>query len=136
MARTPRSFSIDEDLDELLSERDDINASAVVNSFLREFVAGGRGKEAALEARLTQLDEEISDLEKQLQQKERERDRIERQLEHKRDDLYESVAEFVTLVENDEFNGDLSPDNAAVMKYANDAGVPAERFVEEVEAEL
>jgi septal ring factor EnvC (AmiA/AmiB activator) len=137
MGKSPRSFSIDEDLDNLLSEREDINASAVVNSFLREYVAGGRGKEAALETRIQQLDEEIAELEKDLQRKRRERKRLDQQLQSERSEMHEAVAEFVEMIENDEFDPrNLAADNPAVMKYAGDAGTPVERFIDEVESRL
>lgn len=137
MGKSPRSFSIDEDLNELLSERDDLNASAVVNNFLREYVAGGRGKEAALETRLSQLEDEIADLETDLRQKRRERDRIEEQLSREREDLYDAVDAFTTMIDNNEFDpANLDVENGAVNTYAARAGVPAERFIEEVEARL
>ena len=41
MPKQPRSFSLDEDIADILSERDDINPSAVVNQFLRQYLAGG-----------------------------------------------------------------------------------------------
>jgi predicted RNase H-like nuclease (RuvC/YqgF family) len=137
MGKSPRSFSIDEDLDELLSQRDDINASAVVNSFLREYVAGGRGREAALETRVQQLDEEIADLEMQLERKRRERDRLEEQLSSERETTREAVAEFVQLIRDGNFDrANLSPDNEAVVKKASEAGTPTEQFIEEVQARL
>lgn len=137
MPKTPRSFSIDEDVDELLSDRDDINASGLVNQFLRDYIAGGKGKEAALELRLDALDEEISELEQELRQKERERDRIESQLDDLRSTTNEAVSEFVGMIANDEFDpANLTEDNIAVQNYASDAGLPADVFVEKVEARL
>lgn len=137
MGKSPRSFSIDEDLDELLSNREDINASAVVNSFLREYVAGGRGKEAALETRVQQLDEEIAELEKDLERKRRERDRLEQQLQNERQATHEAVGEMVELIQADEFRREnLTPENEAVVLRAGEAGIPTDRFIEEVEARL
>lgn len=137
MPKTPRSFSIDEDVDELLSDRGDINASGLVNQFLRDYVAGGKGKEAALELRLDTLDDEIADQEQSLRQMKRERNRIETQLEDLRSTTNEAVAEFVSMITNDEFDpADLVEDNIAVQNYASDAGLPADVFVEKVEARL
>jgi septal ring factor EnvC (AmiA/AmiB activator) len=137
VTKSPRSFSIDEDLDELLSEREDINASAVVNSFLREYVAGGRGKEAALETRVSQLDEEIADLEKDLKRKRRERDRLEAQLESERESMHEAVADLVEMIRSGQFpRENLTCENDAVVLRASEAGIPTERFIEEVEARL
>jgi septal ring factor EnvC (AmiA/AmiB activator) len=137
MGKSPRSFSIDDDLDELLSNREDINASAVVNNFLREYVAGGKGTEAALEARIQQLDEEIADLEKDLNRKRRERDRLESQMQRERQSLHEAVDDLVEMIDAGNFpRENLSPENIAVVERASDAGVPVERFIEEVQARL
>lgn len=137
MPKTPRSFSIDEDVDELLADRDDINASGLVNQFLRDYIAGGKGKEAALELRLDALDEEIADLEQELRQKKRERDRIESQLDDLRSTTNDAVADFVAMIREDEFDpANLAADNIAVQNYASDAGLPADVFVEKVEAHL
>jgi septal ring factor EnvC (AmiA/AmiB activator) len=137
MGKSPRSFSIDEDLDELLSEREDINASAVVNNFLREYVAGGKGTEAAIEARVQQLDEEIAELEKDLERKKRERKRLNNQLERERESLHETVQEVVRMINNDEFFVEnMEPSNDMISTKASNAGVPAKRLIEEVEARL
>lgn len=137
MSKTPRSFSIDEDVNEMLSDRDDINASGLVNQFLRDYVAGGKGKEAALELRLESLDEDIGELEQDLRQKKRERERIESQLDSMRSSTNEYVAEFVKMIEAEEFDpANLEPDNAAVHSHAGDAGLPADVFIEKVEARL
>lgn len=137
MGKTPRSFSIDEDVDELLGNRDDINASGLVNQFLRDYVAGGKGKEAALELRLDALDEEITELQKELNQKEREQDRIESQLERLRSETNDAVEDMVMMVKAEEFpRGNLEVDNIAVQEKAGDAGLPVDVFIEKVEAEL
>lgn len=137
MTKVARSFSIEEDIAELLSDREDINASAVVNSYLREYIAGGRGREAALETRVEQLDGEIADLEKSLDRKRRERDRLEEQLSREREALHEAVAAVVKMVESGAFpRENVTVENEAIMRHASEAGVPAERFVEEVEARL
>lgn len=135
--KKPRSFSIDEDVAEILTDRDDVNASAAVNKFLREFLTSGRGAEAALEVRLSQLDEEIAETEKQLERLERERERIEDRLRQNQSELSEQVNEVVNMVENGGFPVEnLDPDNPAIQNWASDAGVPAERFVDEIEAKV
>lgn len=137
MGKKPRSFSIDEDIAEVLSNREDLNPSGMVNEFLREFVSNGRGEEAALEVRISQLDEDIHDLEKQLERKRRERDRIESQLESRRSNLYEVAEQVEAMIDAGDFpRANVDPDNAAIQNYANDAGVPAEEFVEELEGRL
>jgi DNA repair exonuclease SbcCD ATPase subunit len=145
VSKKARSFSIDEDLADLLSERDDLNASAVVNKFLREYVAEGRGEEAALEIRLNQLDDEIAELEKQLTKKQRERDRIQSQLESRQSELRDQLLKAEEIVEQSPMfwdgpigtgRPDISEDNDMIQKYAAEAGVPVDRFVNELEARL
>lgn len=137
VSKQPRSFSIDEDLNEVLSERDDINASAAVNTFLREYVAAGKGDEAALAVRLEQLDDEIADLEAELKQLERERERIQTRLESKRSKLDDQLDHVLGKIRNDEFPRDnINPDNPAIQKWASEAGVETGRFVNELEGRL
>lgn len=137
MSKQPRSFSIDEDVNKILTDRDDLNASAAVNSFLREYVASGKGEEAALEIRLQQLDDEISELEQEKQQKERERDRIEAQLESRRSDLNKTLDYVEKKINNEEFpRQNIEQDNPAIQKWASESGVSTQRFVEQLEARL
>lgn len=137
MGKQARSFSIDSDLNELLTDREDINASAVVNNFLREYVANGRGTDAALETRISQLDEEISDLEKSLTRKERERERLESQLDRRRDDVLEIVDKVVDRVESQTFpRENLTEENEAVKRWAGEAGIPVSEFISKVESRL
>jgi len=137
MTKEPRSFSIDEDLNELLSERDDLNASGAVNSFLREYLAGGRGAEAAIEVRLSQLDEEIAELEKELTRKTRERERLQDRREERQTNRDEAVGEMVSRIENNNFTREnLSPENLAIQNWASEAGIEVERFVDSVKQDL
>lgn len=135
--KEPRSFSIDEDLNEILSDRDDVNPSAAVNKFLREYLTSGRGAEAALEVRLSQLDEEIAETEKELKRLKREREGIEERLRESQSELDEAVEEVVEKIAAQEFPMEnVEPENPAIQNWASDANVPAERFVEEVKASL
>jgi len=137
MTKEPRSFSIDEDLNELLSERADLNAYGAVNSFLREYLAGGRGAEAAIEVRLSQLDEEIAELEKELERKTRERDRLQSRQEERQSNKDEAIMEMVDRIQAEEFpRENLSTENLAVQNWANEAGLGIERFIEAVTEEL
>ena len=93
--------------------------------------------EAALEVRLSQLDEEISETEKQLERLKRERDRIGDRLRQNKSELTEQVNEVVNMVENGGFPVEnIDPENPAIQNWASDAGVPAERFVDEIESKV
>jgi septal ring factor EnvC (AmiA/AmiB activator) len=137
MPKQPRSFSIDEDVAEILSDRDDVNPSAAVNKFLREYLTSGRGAEAALEVRLSQLDEEIAEKEKELERLRRERERIDDRLRQNKSELTEQVNEVANMVTEGGFPVEnIDPDNPAIQNWASEAGVPAERFVDELQAKV
>lgn len=135
--KVARSFSIDEDLKELLAEKDDLNPSAAVNEFLREFIGSGRGAEAALEVRLDQLDEEISDLRRELEAKERERERVEAQLNNRRSELQEQLREAEKAVRNTPgMAGEIDAAHDMIQARARNAQVPADEFYTKLEARL
>jgi predicted nucleic acid-binding Zn-ribbon protein len=137
MGKRPRSFSIDEEIAELLSSNNDLNASAAVNSFLREYVASGRGEEAALEVRLEQLDEQISEQERKLTKLKRERQRIEASLDSRRKELDEELLTMEKKVQNNKFDpSNIQPENPAIQNRASNAGVSVERFVDRLEARI
>jgi len=137
VSKTPRSFTIDEDIAEALSERDDINASGVVNDFLREFVSGGKSTEAALEVRLNQLDEEIADVEQELTRLRRERERVETRLDERRSALAEELDEFEAMIDRGEFApSNIDASNPAIQKAAQRAEVEAHKFATELEGRL
>lgn len=137
MTKTPRSFSIEEDIDEALRRRDDLNASGAVNKFLHEYVRSGKGEEAALSVRLEQLDEEIADKETELDRLRRERDRIEAELESRRSELREQVSELEGMVREGAFpRENITAENEAIRTRASEAGVPPTRLVSELEGRL
>lgn len=137
MGKTPRSFSIDESLDEAIRRQNDLNASSAVNQFLAEYIREGSGEEAALKVRLEQVDDEIAQKTRELEQLERERDRIETRLESRQSKIDEQLDEVEELVRNGEFpRGNISVDNVMIQERAAKAGVDAERFVDRLEARL
>jgi hypothetical protein len=118
-------------------EDPDVNASDLINRMLRHYRDGGRLADVALGMRLEELrreredaEAEISRLESRVSDIRDEERRLERKLENKETRLDSAVDEFLGL----DGTPALDPDNAAVKNYAAKAGVPAEQFVEEVEA--
>ena len=137
VGKKTRSFTVDEELDELLRERDDINASSVVNSFLREYLAAGRGNEAALETRLKELDDKIGRTRTKLDRLERDRDRVESLLADARADINGEANDIIQLVRNGRVDRDaISADSPVITQRAGKIGIPAERLLEEVETRL
>lgn len=129
-SKTSRSFSIPEDLNELMQDREDINWSGVVTTFLQEFAASGKGTEAAIAVRLEQVESDLADARQEVERLERERERLEASLEEKRQgrrDVFESF-ESLDMVEDR-----LSPSNPAVKRHAEKLGMHPETFLAKYE---
>lgn len=124
--KTSRSFSIPEDLDELMRERQDVNWSGLVTTFLQEYAASGKGTEAALAVRLEQLDQELAEARQTVDRLERERERIEAALDERRDSRREVFDAFEDLQIPED---SLTPSNPAVMNHAQKLGMEPETFL-------
>ena len=137
MSKKPRSFTVDEELHELLKQREDLNASAAVNTFLREYLSSGRGTEAALEVRLQQLNNEIAELRQELDGRKQERDRVRNKLNERESDLNKELAKAIEKWNAGELpESALEPDNPAIVTWASNAGVSADRFLTELRTRL
>lgn len=125
MGKSRRSFSLDEDLHDLMKDREDVNWSGVVEQFLREFVASGQGTEAALSVRAEQVRAELSDARAEVDRLERELERLEAALDEKREtrrDVFESFAALDATT-------DYTPANDAVKTHAAKLGMAPETFL-------
>lgn len=123
--KTSRSFSIPEDLDNLMKERDDVNWSGVVTHFLEEYAASGQGTEAALAVRLEQVESELADARQEVERLERERERIEAALQEKRESRRDVFESFASL----DIGAELTPSNPAVRRHAEKVGMAPETFL-------
>jgi chromosome segregation ATPase len=121
-----RSFSIPEDLDDLMRERSDVNWSGLVSNFLQEYAASGKGTEAALAVRLEQVESELSDARQEVERLERERERIESALDEKRKDRRDVYESFESL---DIRTDNLTSSNPAVKNHAEKLGMHPETFL-------
>lgn len=134
MTKKPRSFSIEEDLIEQLSKREDVNASGAVNEFLKQYLSADKGREAALEVRLNQLDEKIADQRQELDRLERERERVQTELQSQRSELYDVLNRVEDKIEAGEFPAEnIDAENPAIQKWATEAGVSAQQFADKLE---
>lgn len=124
--KTSRSFSIPQDLDELMRERQDVNWSGLVSTFLQEYAASGKGTEAALAVRLEQIESELADARQEVERLERERERIESALDEKREARRDVFESFESL----DIAGELSASNPAVKKHAEKLGMHPETFLQ------
>lgn len=143
-AKKRRTFTIDDDLHRELGDREELNASAVVNKLLREYMAAGKAPEAALEMRLNEIDTEIQSkrqkaarIETRIEQLERQRSEIEDQIRERRRNTTRGVLDLVELIEAGRFDpSNLTVKNEAVKTRAEKTGMTPTRYVEAVKAEL
>lgn len=137
MAKDRRSFSIDPEIKRELENRDDINASALVNEMLEERLFGDSltGRESALQAEKERLKSEIDDLKQQTEQKEDRLEEIEDELEEiqSRGITEQLEKSFETVEDIYEVGSKWGADNPAVQNHAQKHGMDAATFVEEFE---
>lgn len=144
MGKETRSFSIDDDVDSQLDHRQDLNASAVVNEFLREYLAAGKAPDAALTMRKERLEDQLEDaraeknrLKSRISRLERELEDVRQQINTRRNQKSQAVLDFAEKVRAGRFpRENIGPDNAAIKNAAGKAGITPDRFVDQLEAEL
>lgn len=127
-----RSISIDSELNDRLNNTD-LNASAVINRFLREYFVGGDTASVATKLRLQDIEreidstqDEINRLQNRLQRLRQEREKIEKQMEREREETKQVVEEARDVIGSNMDN----PDNPAVQNWADKANMTPEEFVE------
>jgi len=132
-----KTVSLDADMAEAL--KDDSNASATVNTLLREYYAAGRSTEAALEARIQEKETELERAKREKATVDAKIAKLEREIKQLRDRMHSFTEEeqkhinkVVSLVRNGNFNGELEAGNELVQRRANMAGMDVERFLSEV----
>lgn len=140
------SASIDAPLKDQLDNKEQINKSKLIETLLREYLANGESTTVALKVRREELRREKQNKEIQKQAIESEIESTEdkiadlsEKIKERREAGLEGVQDLADRVGYDD--GDIKPeyltaDNPIVKDKASKAGVPPERFVEEVEAEL
>lgn len=144
MSKETKSFSLDADIADQLKRRDDLNASAIVNRMLREYLASGKAPDAALTMRLEKLEQQIENaraererLDAQIQRLEEEKDEVRRQMRTRDDKQTEQVVEVAQMVQSGQIPEDrLEPTATVIQHRAGKADMAPERFINEVQSEL
>lgn len=143
VSKVVKTFSLDEDVAEMLDNDENLNNSAVANSLFREYLVSGQTADVALKMRLRDLERDLENkkvekqrIESQIENIQREIRDVEQQIQERRQQGVAEIEEFVETVRNDEFHGDLDPDNPAIQNYARKAQMSPERFIEEVKSRL
>jgi hypothetical protein len=143
MGKRRKTFTLDPDVADQLDEREEVNASGLVNDLLREFIAGGDKEEAALRQRLEQLEREISDHEQEIryheqkvEQKEAEREEVRERLDAIEqgdfgDEMQQSFQVIRGIAEDNP--GKFHENNPAVTTQASKHGMGADEFIDAFE---
>lgn len=138
------SASIEAGLKQQLDNKDQINKSNLIETLLREYLAMGENTTVALKVRREELRREKQNKEIQKQTIESEIESIEEKIadlsekiKERREAGLDGVEEIAEIVADGEMNPEYLTDSNPIIKdKASQAGVPPQRFVEEVESEL
>jgi hypothetical protein len=140
------SASIESALKDRLDNMEGLNKSQLIETLLREYLAQGENTTVALKVRREELRREKQNKEIQKQAIESEIESIEakiadlsEKIKERREAGLKGVEELADRVGYDD--GEIKPeyltaDNPIVKEKASEAGVPPERFVDEVEDRL
>jgi len=142
MGKKRKTFSLDEDVQQELSNRDHLNASSLANEFFRQYLFQGESQDAALHMRKNDLDrqiettrQEIGHLESKLERLQDEKEEVKDMIRQRRRKGHEKIDEAVEKI-RDSPNFELEPDNPAIQQWAENANMTPERFIDEVEDKL
>lgn len=142
MGKKRKTFSLDEEVQEELSEREHLNASSLANEFFRQYLFQGEDTDAALQMRKKDLEREIETLRQEqaridskIERKQDEKEEVKDMIRQRRKQGQEDIETFIeTILSNPEKQ--LNVDNPAVKNYAQKANMTPERFITEVEDRL
>lgn len=133
MGKKPRSFTVDEEIAEELSARSDLNASGIVNEFLREYLDTSADNQA--EAMVRQIKREIREIDSDIEDLEAKRSKKIEQLQEwkeRRDDIHnEQKEKALEKVRNCPPDKDI----ASVQVAAEMLGKTPEEMVEYMKSE-
>lgn len=128
MSKKARSFSVDEDVVEELSARDDMNASAIVNNFLRDYLAQtDNDQDAVLREINRQIEKKEERIEEEREELEELRARREAILNAKEEERSEKCSELYEKVRR----VPKETDHTLVQKVADELDKTPEQVLEE-----
>lgn len=129
MSKKSQSFSIDEDLKEELKHREELNASQVVNNYLREFLDATDATEEEVIVR--EINNQIEDIDKEIERlsgkRERlvnRRERVKGRTERRQKEAFDDVMEKLAAIPAD-------PEHPGVIDNADTLGMEPEELAQE-----
>jgi len=138
------SATLDQTLKDQLDNKTSINKSQLIETLLREYLAHGESTTVALKVRREELRRQRDNKELQKQTIENEIESLEKQIgeltqkiKERREAGLEGVSEIVEKVKDDEINADfIDKTNPLIKDQASQAGVPPQRYAQEVLSNL
>jgi len=125
-----KSFTVDEDIADELSARDEVNASQVVNNYLRQFLDATDRTES--EAIIAEINRQIEDVDDELEKLQNKRSNLVDRRERIKEQTTEKKQEAIDALSNIP-KRKLTVDNPAVQNWVDKTGMSAKRLVELVE---
>lgn len=131
MSKDRTSISGDEEVIAYL-QRDDVNASGLVNNLVKQHMNGGASEKQMLDFRIRQVRSELESLEGRAENKRAELERLEERRADFMTDREKNLEEAAEMFTRDQ----LHADNLAVQQQAKNAGMDIDEFIDGVEERL
>lgn len=133
VSKKPRSFTVDEEVDEKLRRRQDVNASGLVNQFLKEYL--DTSDENYAESMVRQLKREIREIDSDIEDLQAKRTRKVNDLQEWKEKRDKKHAEQREKAMEKVKGAPADPDLACVQVAADMLGITAKEMAEKMEQE-
>lgn len=138
------TFRVNSELKDQLDKDESLNTSGLLRDLLDNYLRMGDTVEASLQRRYKDKENELNNkqlekrsLENDIEKLERDLERLEKKMEQRRNSTPEEVIEFAEKMKADKFHREqLEPENEALKNWAQKAGIPATKFIRQVEERL
>ncbi len=130
MSKKPKSFTVDEDIHEELSERADLNASAIVNNYLREFLDATDRTES--EVIISEINRQIEEVDNDIQELKKKRERLVNRRERVRSRDKEQRESDIQEILDKAANVPAEPDHPFIVENAESVDMTPEELAREI----
>lgn len=130
MSKKSQSFSIDEDIKEELKHREELNASQVVNNYLREFLDATDATEEEVIVReinnqIQDIDDDVERLARKRHRLVNRRERVKGRTERRENEKFEEVLERLSMIPAD-------PQHPQIVSETDELDMTPEELAQEV----
>jgi transposase len=130
MSKKSQSFSIDEDIKEELKHREELNASQVVNNYLREFLDATDATEEEVIVReinnqIQDIDDDVERLARKRRRLVNRRERVKGRTKRRENEKFEEVLERLSMIPAD-------PQHPQIVSETDELDMTPEELAQEV----